>query len=100
MCMDQAVTIPAEHAHLIRGCGVGFGAQQFLPAHIGARPVVAVCSSGEPTCSCCGEPISAGQAALRTDYQFDSGEHAAIYLHPGSCESASRSVPLPVRISA
>ncbi|MGI8845792.1 MAG: hypothetical protein ACR2HC_06425 [Thermoleophilaceae bacterium] len=98
--MDQPTSIPPEHAHLIRGSGVGFGAHLFLPSHIGARPVVAVCSSGEPTCNCCGESISAGQAALRADYCFDTGQRAAIYLHPAHCESGARHAPLPVRISA
>lgn len=79
--MDQVALIPPEHAHLIRGCGVGFGSHLFLPSHIGADPVVVVKSDGVAACSCCGDRIPAGEPALEADY-----ESARVSLHASHCE--------------
>lgn len=91
--MDPQSLIPSEHARLIRGCGVGFGAHLYLPSHIGAGPVVVVRSSGEPDCGCCGDRISAGEPALKVEYEFGAPEQAAVYLHAAHCE---RGAPKPV----
>lgn len=79
--MDQADLIPPEHAHLIRGCGVGFGSHLFLPSHIGADPVVVVQAGGDSSCSCCGDRIPSGEPVLEADY-----ERTPIHLHATHCE--------------